>query len=88
MANSATINAMKRKIALLTLSGAALLGIAYAQQKGPAQPSLSACGVNGDVEIICGTRSPEDMELTPDGKFLIVAQFVNNRGAAGEGGLR
>ncbi len=33
------------------------------------------CGKQGDAEIICGTRAPEDLEPTPDGKFLIVAKF-------------
>src|SRR5216684_5210016 len=61
--------------------------IALAQQKGPQPPPppLLACGTHGDVEIVCGTRSPEDLELTPDGKYLIVSQFVYNRGVAGEG---
>jgi hypothetical protein len=40
------------------------------------------CGTHGDVEILCGTRSPEDVELTPDGKYLIVSQMVNGRGRA------
>src|SRR5437588_6883137 len=60
---------------------------AFAQQKGPQPPAppLMECGTHGDLEILCGTRSPEDLELTPDGKFLIVSQFVNNRGVAGAG---
>ena len=41
---------------------------------------LMECGTHGDVEILCGTRSPEDLEETPDGKYLIVSQFVNGRG--------
>jgi hypothetical protein len=40
----------------------------------------------GDIEILCGTRSPEDLELTPDGKFLIVSQFVNGGRGGGGGG--
>jgi len=79
---------MKRKIALSAVAVFGLLGIAFAQQKGappPPQPALAACGTSGEAEILCGTRSPEDLELTPDGKSLIVSQFVNNRGAAGEG---
>lgn len=58
--------------------------LAIAQQ--PAQgPPLVGCGVQGDIEILCGTHSPEDLELTPDGKYLIVAQFVNGRGGTGAG---
>jgi hypothetical protein len=51
----------------------------------PALPALAGCGVHGRLKILCGTHSPEDLELTPDGKRLIVSQFVNNGGAAGPG---
>jgi hypothetical protein len=48
----------------------------YAQPKGgPPAPPLMECGAHGDIEILCGTRSPEDIELTPDGKYLIVSQM-------------
>src|SRR5580693_5140889 len=74
---------MKWTIALLALSF-----IAGAQPKGgPPQPPLMECGTHGDLEILCGTRSPEDLEPTPDGKFLIVSQFVNGRGGTGGAGL-
>ncbi len=39
------------------------------------------------MQIICGTHSPEDLEWTPDGKQLIVSQFVNSQGRAGDAGL-
>ena len=66
----------------------AVAGLASAQ-RGPQapQPALMECGTHGDVEILCGTRSPEDLELTPDGKYLIVSQFVNGRGGGGGAGL-
>ncbi|MGH9646695.1 MAG: hypothetical protein ACRD4E_07765, partial [Bryobacteraceae bacterium] len=72
------------KFALLVLlAGAALASFAQAQGKGgPPAPPLMECGVHGDIDIICGTRSPEDLELTPDGKSLIVSQFVNGPGGA------
>ena len=41
--------------------------------------------MHGGIEVICGTHSPEDLELAPDGKHLLVSQFVNNRGVAGPG---
>src|SRR5690348_3318529 len=76
---------MKRTAALLVIASVGLVGTAYAQPKGAPQPALAACGSTvGTAEVLCGTRSPEDLELTPDGKLLIVSQFVNNRGAAGE----
>jgi hypothetical protein len=58
--------------------------IAFAQEPAQ-QPVPLPCGVHGDLEIICGTHSPEDLELTPDGKYLIVSQFVNGRGGTGAG---
>jgi hypothetical protein len=58
-----------------------------AQQAPPPQKPMLACGVQGDVEILCGTRSPEDLEQTPDGKFLILGEFVNARNAPPTGRL-
>jgi hypothetical protein len=54
----------------------ALAGAVWAQQPAAAPP-LAACGVHGDIEVLCGTHNPEDLELTPDGKYLIATQFVN-----------
>src|SRR5262245_45621925 len=58
-----------------------------AAQRGPQQPPLPPlleCGATaGGAEIVCGTRSPEDLEVTPDGKSLIVSQFVNARPGTG-----
>ncbi len=56
-----------------------LIELAFLSAAGaqPAAPALAACGVHGDIEVLCGTRSPEDLELTPDGKYLIATQFVN-----------
>jgi DNA-binding beta-propeller fold protein YncE len=44
-------------------------------QPGAFNPDMLECGQQGDAEIICGTRAPEDFEVTPDGKFLIIANF-------------
>src|SRR6202041_3085075 len=66
----------------------ALAGVGIAQQPPPpAGPPLMACGIHGDIEVLCGTRSPEDLELTPEGKYLIATQFVNmgRTGSAGFG---
>jgi hypothetical protein len=54
---------------------------AQAQPGAPPLPPLIACGApaGAGAEILCGARSPEDLEVTPDGKALIVAQFVNFR---------
>jgi hypothetical protein len=59
-----------------------------AQQSGapPTLPPLMECGVHGSIEILCGARSPEDLELTPDGKYLIATQFVNQGRPGSTGG--
>lgn len=63
----------------------ALAGFAAAQTPPPA---LMACGTHeGNVEVLCGTQSPEDLEATPDGKFLITGEFVNGRGGAHGDGM-
>jgi hypothetical protein len=55
-----------------------LTTVAWAQQPPqPAGPPLATCGPHGDIEVLCGTHNPEDLELTPDGKYLIATQFVN-----------
>jgi hypothetical protein len=79
---------MKTCVGIFVPMAAALFPFVAQQGTPPAQPPLMACGVQGaDVEILCGTRSPEDLEPTPDGKFLIVSQFVNGRGGTGGAGL-
>ncbi|HEV2274125.1 MAG TPA: SMP-30/gluconolactonase/LRE family protein [Acidobacteriaceae bacterium] len=61
----------------LTLALAVILAAgAHAQPAPQTTPALAACGTtHGNVEILCGTHAPEDLEPTPDGKYLIVAQF-------------
>jgi len=64
----------------------ALAGLAGAQQ--PALQPLMACGAHGDIEVLCGTHQPEDLEITPDGKYLIATQFINaGRGSTAGGGM-
>jgi hypothetical protein len=70
----------------LILAGAC----AAQQQRGgqPAAPPLVACGVHGDIEVFCGTHQPEDIEVTPDGKYLMLTQFLNTgRGGTAGGGM-
>jgi hypothetical protein len=68
---------MQLKIGFVFWIAAACASTAAAQPPQPAGPPLASCGVHGDIEVICGTRSPEDLEVTPDGKYLIATQFVN-----------
>jgi hypothetical protein len=58
-----------------TVLAALIAAALVAQQKGPAMPPPLPCGLHGDAEVICGTRGPEDLERTPDGKYLIVPNF-------------
>jgi hypothetical protein len=76
------------RTAFVVMAAIVAASVALAQGKGgPAAPPLMECGVHGDIDIICGTRSPEDLELTPDGKSLIVSQFVGGPAGAGVAGL-
>jgi len=76
------------KPALVVMAAFMAASVAFAQGKGgPPAPPLMECGVHGDIDIICGTRSPEDLELAPDGKSLIVSQFVQGPAGAGIAGL-
>jgi hypothetical protein len=58
-------------IALTCLAGA---GGVHAQQGQP-QPPLLDCGQQGAVQVVCGTRAPEDFEITPDDSYLVVAKM-------------
>lgn len=66
------------------------LATGWAQQppSSSAAPALIGCGIHGEIEILCGTRQPEDLERAPDGKFLIATQYLNQgRGGATRGGM-
>jgi hypothetical protein len=65
-----------------------LVGPASAQQSAtqPAVPALMECGFHGDIEILCGADSPEDLELTPDGKYLTATRFINQGRSGATGG--
>ncbi len=71
----------------LVLSLGAVLASAVAQQSDT-PPHQVGCGIHGDIEVFCGVRQPEDLERTPDGKFLIATQYLNQgRGGASGGGM-
>jgi hypothetical protein len=85
---------MRLKLTLLSVAGIALVGSMFAQDKAGApkqqkggqqkqapQPPLG-CGVHGDAEVICGAIAPEDLETTPDDKYIIVSQYASFRGGA------
>jgi hypothetical protein len=49
-------------------------------------PQPLACGVHGDIEALCGAHHPEDIEPTPDGKYLIVTAFLDEHPTGPVGG--
>jgi len=67
---------MKAVTKTLLALAVSLLPLTVHAQPGAVNPPVIACGKQSDAELICGTRSPEDFEPTPDGKYLIVAKFA------------
>ena len=69
--------------------GAFLFSACLMAQQPAASPAppLAACGIHGEFEVLCGTTQPEDLELTPDGKYLVATQFLNQgrKGTPGAG---
>jgi len=63
---------MKLTWATLTI-GLLATSLLAAQRGQPVQ--LLECGAHEGLEVICGTQGPEDLELAPDGRRLIVSQF-------------
>lgn len=51
-------------------------------QPGAVNPPLLDCGTQGNAELVCGTQAPEDFEVTPDGKYLVIAKFGQNVASA------
>ncbi|HEY7388854.1 MAG TPA: SMP-30/gluconolactonase/LRE family protein [Bryobacteraceae bacterium] len=80
---------MRSTISFASLLGLALVSLAAGQQRtAQAAPPLMTCGAYGDIEVLCGTRQPEDLELAPDGKYLIATQFIGQgRGSSAGGGM-
>jgi DNA-binding beta-propeller fold protein YncE len=78
---------MSFKVAWSFFAALALAAFAGAQEKASPAPPLMSCGVHGDIEVLCGARSPEDLELAPDGKYLIATEFIDlgRKGAVGAG---
>ncbi len=60
---------------LFVAVGTILVAMATKAQPGAFNPPELACGIDGEVEMLCGTRAPEDFEVTPDGRYLLIANF-------------
>jgi hypothetical protein len=62
------------------LCGLALaMTAAVSAQQGAQAPALPACGDQADMQAICGVQAPEDLEVTPDGRYLVVTQYASFR---------
>ena len=62
-------------LALLLLALTFLAPSLSSAQPGAFRPPLLDCGRFEDAEMICGIRAPENFEVTPDGRYLIIAKF-------------
>ena len=49
---------------------------AWSQQTPPA---LLSCGDHPGLQVVCGVEAPEDLEVTPDGRYLVVSQYASFR---------
>lgn len=46
--------------------------------------SLGACTTIGSLKQICGLQSPEDMELLPDGRHILISEMAGDRNQPGK----
>ncbi|MDG1713168.1 MAG: hypothetical protein P8H21_04860, partial [Woeseiaceae bacterium] len=58
-------------LGILTLSVVAFLLLGNNESIEP----LDGCKNNEELKVYCNFMNPEDLALTPDGNFLIVAEF-------------
>ena len=73
------------RIAILFAVGLASSVTQHLQSQSTPPPQMP-CGNHGDIAVYCGARQPEDLELAPDGKFLIATEYVNQGRGVGSGG--
>ena len=62
---------------LTTILGIIILGFIgfiLIGNEGSIEP-LDGCESNEELNVYCNFMNPEDLALTPDGKFLIVSEF-------------
>jgi len=65
---------MNKKFAIATAALIALAGLTGCGKKSPA---ITDCNASDNLRPICQFHNPEDLELLPDGKTLIVSQMGN-----------
>lgn len=47
-----------------------------------APPPVSGCAAEGELEPVCGFNNPEDIELLPDGRTLLISEMGTMDGSA------
>ena len=65
------------KKVLATILGIVIVGFTgfiFLGNEGSIEP-LNGCESNEELNVYCNFMNPEDLALTPDGKFLIVSEF-------------
>ena len=64
----------KRTIAILGTLSLSVIAFLWLGNNNNIEP-LDGCKSNEELKVYCDFMNPEDLALTPDGNFLIVAEF-------------
>ena len=64
----------KRTIAILGTLSLSVIAFLWLGNNNNIEP-LDECKSNEELKVYCDFMNPEDLALTPDGNFLIVAEF-------------
>ena len=76
-----------RTIASATIAASTMLAQEPLREMPTAAvPQAITCGVHGEAEALCGAHHPEDLEPTPDGKYLIATSFLDEHPTGPVGG--
>lgn len=59
---------------------------AQATESMPELRKPMTCGSHSDIDVLCGANHPEDIEPTPDGRFLIATAFLSEHPTGPIGG--
>jgi hypothetical protein len=64
-----------------------VVGTRHASSQSTPQHRPPPCVASNGLTPICGVRAPEDIELLPDGRHLLVSEMPEDFGWATDGGL-
>jgi hypothetical protein len=71
------VGGKKMRKTIITILGALALSVVaflWLGNENSIEP-LAGCKDNEELKVYCNFMNPEDLALTPDGNFLIVAEF-------------